>query len=281
MDRLYLFGFLLVFYFTGLAKNNEKVLIRPDRVWVSISRERWETHCKIYDAQGFKGLFEQILYARLHNKKVIWENNDVKNAMIEENIDETEAWIREEDGKVYLLLDGWERYGESSSTTTMTEGLLYDFDAKKGVSYDGISMYQYYEDCPGYYIECVNLVYEIGREGVGEDEVESWKILTFILGDEEEDIPTQSYLIVEGIGLVEYSCLYYADTLLHTSGFNYYNNFYCYMDTSGNVLYPKDFKGELPGGGLAATKEIRRETPAVFHSGDMITALVCGIDVYD
>ncbi|MDE5871157.1 MAG: hypothetical protein K2H22_04315 [Muribaculaceae bacterium] len=258
--------------------NRESFLIRQDRVWLCTSWERSE-HTAKYMKFKESGDFMDKTYTRVSTiKKVIWDYG-MTDIRIEDDIDETEAWMREEDGKVYLLLDGWDPfpYADISPSTGMYEGLLYDFNAKSGSTFDGIAQYRSYENDPGWYWEGSYHVSSIGTEAVGDEEVNVWNVRFSLMGQEE--LSTQVYPIVEGIGIVEYGCLFYAETFDHTSGgSNFYNIFNCCMDLDGNILYPKDYKEELPGGGLPSqvreveTEEVGQNVPIYDIIGRRILA---------
>ena len=189
-------------------------------------------------------------------KKVMW-NYGMTNVRIEDDIDETEAWMREENGKVYLLLDGWNPYpyAESDSPTDPVEGLLYDFNSVDGSTYEGIAQYRSYENDPGWYYEGWYHVSAADTETVGDEEVKSWYVWFGLTKDEDMDRTSKVYRIVEGIGIVEYGGLYYLETYDHTSGHNFYNSFECCLDLDGNIIYPKDYNDALPGGGIPSAVE--------------------------
>ncbi len=227
-------------------------MIRQDRVWLCTSWERGEHTAKYMKFTDSKDFMDKT-YTRVSTiKKVTWDYG-MTNLRIEENIDETEAWMREENGKVYLLLDGWDLNPDmvSSTSTAPYEGLLYDFNAEEGSSYAGITQYRYYENDPGWYSEGLYHVSSIDTATVGDEEVKRWNVRFSLTG--EEEMSTQVFPIVEGIGIVEYGGLFYLETFYLTSGSNFYNIFNCYMDLDGNVLYPKDYTDELPGGGLPSS----------------------------
>ena len=237
-------------------------MIRQDRVWLCSSWERGEHTAKYMKFMDSKDFMDKT-YTRVSTiKKVTWDNN-MTNIIIEEDIDETEAWMREENGKVYLLLEGWDTdHNVSGSSTGLYEGLLYDFNAEDGSSYEGIAQYRSYENDPGWYYEGSYHVSSVGTETVGDKEVKCWNVRFSLKGSEE--LSPQIYRIVEGIGIIEYGGLFYLETYEHTSGgSHFYNIFDCCMDMDGNILYPKDFKDELPGGGLTSSvTAVGMEIPA-------------------
>ena len=238
------------------ARDRENVLILPDRVWLCTSWERDEHTAKYMKFMESKD-FKDKTYTRVSTiKKVMWDYGMI-NVRIEDDIDETEAWMREENGKIYLLLDGWYPYpySDSDSPNDPVEGLLYDFNSVAGSTYGGIAQYRPYENDPGWYYEGWYHVSAVGTETVGDEEVKSWYVRFGLTEDEDMDKSSKAYHIVEGIGIVEYGGLYYLETYDHTSGFNFYNGFECCMDLNGNIIYPKDYNGELPGGGLTSAVE--------------------------
>ena len=228
-------------------------LIRQDRVWLCTSLYLWENTAKYMKFMESKEFMDKT-YTRVSTiKKVTWDYG-MTNIRIEEDIDETEAWMREENGKVYLLLDGWDYYpyADPATSTDLYEGLLYDFNAEDGSTYEGISQYRS-EDDEGWYREGLYHVSGTGTETVGDVEARSWNVWFSPDQEESEDIPTLLYRIVEGVGIVDYGCLYYLETFDHTSGHKFYNGFYCCMDLDGNILYPRDYDEDLPGGGLPSS----------------------------
>ena len=256
MNRLIVLIIVLLPYIGGIvqAGNSGRCFIRQDRVWLCTSWERGENTAKYMKFLDSKDFMDKT-YTRVSTiKKVTWNYGNT-NIRIEDDIDETEAWMREENGKVYLLLNGWEPYPytDSDSSTELYEGLLYDFNAEEGSSFEGTAMYRYYENDPGWYCEGFYHVASIGSDTVGDEEVKCWNVRFSPALEEYGDTSAMSYPIVEGIGIVEYGCLYYAETFDHTSGYNYYNSFNCCMDLDGNILYPMDYNKELPGGGLPSS----------------------------
>ncbi len=255
-------------------------MIRQDRVWLCTSWERGEHTAKYMKFTDSKEFMDKT-YTRVSTiKKVTWDYG-MTNLRIEENIDETEAWMREENGKVYLLLDGWENYQDATSSTDLVEGLLYDFNAEKDSSFPGIAQYCSYEGRQGMYYQGWYHVSAVGSETVGDEEVKCWDVWFGQTKEGEREEPAKLYPVVEGIGIVEYGCLYYAETFDHTSGFNFYNDFCCYMDTDGNILYPKDYNEELPGGGLSSAPVVGMQTESIGYSGKMISAPGCLIEIFD
>ena len=85
---------------------------------------------------------------------------------------------------------------------------------------------------------------------VGDEEVRCQYVGFRPIWEEEWVSPILDYPIIEGIGIVDYGGLFYLETYEHTSGHNNYNGFICCLDPDGNILYPQDYRGELPGGGL-------------------------------
>ena len=127
MNRFFTIVSVLLISLLSFAQdsNNGNVMIRQDRVWVSTGYQ-WNTkehtirYMKFMDTKGFM----DKTYTRVSTvKKVTWTGDGATDMRVEENIDETEAWMREEDGKVYLLLDGWQSYDDSSATA-LSEGLI-------------------------------------------------------------------------------------------------------------------------------------------------------------
>ena len=256
MNRLIVLIIVLLPYIGGIvqAGNSGRCFIRQDRVWLCTSWARGENTAKYMKFMDSKDFMDKT-YTRVSTiKKVTWNYGNT-NIRIEDDIDETEAWMREESGKVYLLLNGWEPYPytDSDSSTELYEGLLYDFNAEEGSSFEGTAMYRYYENDPGWYCEGFYHVASIGSDTVGDEEVKCWNVRFSPALEEYGDTSAMSYPIVEGIGIVEYGCLYYAETFDHTSGDNYYNSFDCCMDLDGNILYPQNYNEELPGGGLPSS----------------------------
>ena len=255
MNRLIVLIIVLLPYIVGVAQdgNSGRCFIRQDRVWLCTSRERGENTAKYMKFKESKE-FHGKSYTRVSTiKKVKWDYG-MTNIRIEEDIDETEAWMREDNGKVYLLLDSWEPspyVDDSVVSTGQYEGVLYDFNADVDSSYDGIAQYRFYENAPGYYFDGFYKVLSVGTATVGGEEVKS-RVVKFYLNGEDEVLP-QVYKIVEGIGIVEYGGLYYLETYEHVSGDNDYNWFDCCMDLDGNILYPMDYNKELPGGGLPSS----------------------------
>lgn len=252
MNRLIIFVSVLIVALTSIAQddNNKNVLIRHDRVWVSrgFQGDKKENTVRYMMFKDSKDFMDKT-YTRVSTiKKVRWTDDDATDIRIEEDIDETEAWMREEDGKVYLLLDGWQSYDDSSSTD-LSEGLLYDFNAERGSSYDCISLFKPYEDTPGNYLAGHNSVLSDWTENVGDQEVKSWDFIFIPPG--VEVLPTMCYEMVEGIGIVDYGCLFYIETHSRHAQ-NYCYHFLCCTDMDGNVIYPVDSNIELPGGGLPA-----------------------------
>ena len=254
MNRFIIFISVFIIFLSAIAQENncENVLIRQDRVWLCTSKNKGEYTAKYMKFMDSNDFMDKT-YTRVSTiKKVTWDFS-MTNIRIEEDIDETEAWMREENGKVYLLLDGWEHDPDmtSDSSTGLYEGLLYDFNAEDGSSYKGISQYRYFENDPGWYCEGSYHVSSVGMETIGDEEMKCWNVRFSLKGQEE--LSTQCFPIVEGIGIVEYGCLYYLETYYLTSGGVYfYNTFDCCMDLDGNILYPKDYNKELPGGGLSS-----------------------------
>ena len=241
-------------FFIAYGGNLDNGLIRQDRVWLCTSWERGEHTAKYMKFMDSKDFMDKT-YTRVSTiKKVMWDYG-MTNIRIEDDIDETEAWMREDNGKVYLLLDGWDPYpyADSESSNGPVEGLLYDFNAEDGSTYEGIAQYRSYENDPGWYYKGFYHVSAVGMETVGDEEVKCLDVWFSPVLEESGDISTKTYRIVEGIGIVEYGCLYYAETFDHTSGNTFYNDFDCYMDQDGNILYPRDYDKELPGGGLTSS----------------------------
>ena len=238
-------------YAATVSADEYKPMIRQDRVWLCTSHELGENTAKYINFKDSKVIMDKT-YTRVSTiKKVTWDFG-MTNIRIEENIDETEAWMREENGKVYLLLDGWEPDPDmnSDSSTGPYEGLLYDFNAEVGSSYEGISQYRRFINDPGRYCEGSYHVSSVGMETVGDEEVKCWNVG---FRPAQDDTYMGSYPIVEGIGIVDYGGLFYLETFDHTLGNNSYNDFGCYMDLDDNILYPKDYNKELPGGGLSSS----------------------------
>ncbi|MDE7350241.1 MAG: hypothetical protein K2N25_04185 [Muribaculaceae bacterium] len=253
---------LLSLFFAGAFPLSAS-FIRQDRVWLCSTQELGEhtaKYMKFMDSKDFMGK----TYTRLSTIKKVKSDFSMTNIRIEEDIDETQAWMREENGKVYLLLDGWEPDPEmySDSSSGLYEGLLYDFNAEDGSSYEGISQYCRYENSTGLYCEGSYLVTSVGTEAVGDEEVKCWNVRFSPKGQEE--LSPQVFPIVEGIGIIDYGGLFYLETFYMTSGgSNFYNSFDCCMDLDGNILYPKDYNKELPGGGLTSSvTEIGQEAVA-------------------
>ncbi|MDE6551680.1 MAG: hypothetical protein K2K98_01770 [Muribaculaceae bacterium] len=237
--------------------------IRQDRVWLCSTQELGEYTAKYMKFMDSRDFMDKT-YTRVSTiKKVTWDFG-MTNIRIEDDIDETEAWMREENGKVYLLLDGWGPDSEmySGSSTDPYEGLLYDFNAVNDSSYEGISQYRHFGNDPGRYCEGSYLVTSVGTETVGDEEVKCWNVKFCPKGQEE--LSPQVFSIVEGIGIIDYGGLFYLETFYMTSGGSiFYNSFDCCMDLDGNILYPKDYNKELPGGGLTSSvTEIGQEAVA-------------------
>ena len=256
--RIFQLSLLSVLLSTAASASADeyKSMIRQDRVWLCTSGKRDEYTAKYMKFMDSKDFMDKT-YTRVSTiKKVTWDYG-MTDIRIEEDIDETDAWMREEDGKVYLLLNGWEPYPytDSDSSTELYEGLLYDFNAEEGSSFEGTAMYRHCEDWTGVYWEGWYHVVGVGTETVAEEDVKSWDVKFSLTKDGERS--TQTYRIVEGIGIVDYNGvyggLYYLESFEHTSGHYFYNGFDCCMDLDGNILYPMDYNKELPGGGLPSS----------------------------
>ncbi len=259
---------------------SENRLIRDDRIWVCTSCER-ERHVAKYMKFMEDGDFGGKTYTRVATiKRVEWLMDDEDNATVENGVDLTEAWMREEDGVVYLLLDGWVPLTDPDEVPDIQEGVLYDFNAPEHATYGAVSQYRSFEGDLGYYLEGENYVCALATDIVGDDEVQCWEIKFRPTGEDYD--PTGPVCpVVEGVGIVEHGCLYYAETYLLTSGFNNYNEFYCYMDSSGNILYPVGMTDELPGGGLTGTPAVQQEVGHIIYDGDLVSCPNASIAVYD
>lgn len=283
MNRLIILIFTIILSIPSIAQdgNYENILIRGDRVWVAeswLKGKRVVKYMKFMEARDF---MDQT-YTRVATiKRVTWTEtlDDITNIEIEDNIDETEGWMREENGKVYLLLDGWVNYTLPDFATDLTEGLIYDFNADDTSTFEGISMYRYYENYPVRYFEGWYRVSSMGKEIVGDEEVKCWDVKFKPLGDNEES--SSAYRIVEGIGIIEYGCLFYIETFEHTSYYNFFNDFCCCLDLDGKILYPKDYDEELPGGGLSSVSEVSNDELTLIYTEKRVSAPGCIIEVYD
>lgn len=255
--------------------------IRNDRVWVSTSWYDGDNVAKYMKFSGERD-FNGLTYSRVATiKRVSWQFGDEKNAIVEEILDDTEAWLREKDGIVYLLLDGWTELDGFESGKQLSEEIIYDFNATEGDSYDAVSLYRMYEGYDGYYILGKNYVETEGKAAVGNDDVRSWEVRFGYDNDGEINFSTGSFPIVDGVGIVYGGCLYYNESFYHASGFFSYNDFYCLLDLNGNVLYPVGEEDLLPGGGLTNIISKTNVDNGITYAGNTVTMKDAQIYVYD
>ena len=144
MNKLYLIIILVGMLASNLPAQNK--LIFENRIWEFFTYKGQE--CKI-EQFCFDGTEQR--YGKEYNKwklikKTEWTTSS-QSEHVETELDSVEALLREENGKVYMLLDGQEvrKYDANQDLLTKSfaasngeEALLYDFTVKKDDSFEDV-----------------------------------------------------------------------------------------------------------------------------------------------
>lgn len=168
-----MYRILLVFLLAGVAKYSscaDNLLISEDKIWEYVSR--WVAENYAIDRYRFDGTqtlngktyhcWKRILHAEWHGEK--YDGVIPDHASVQE-LDELDALMREEDGKVYMNLgDKWVRIYNSSNTTLGPyvlcndhgEVVLYDFNLKKDDYYKGLVTAMWSDDAMGFFQDVIS-----------------------------------------------------------------------------------------------------------------------------
>lgn len=121
-----------------VASASNVQLIRTDRVWESVTQDGYYyfRYMKFDGTLEFNG--KQYSRISTFREIVMDSNNNVRD--YRDNIDETEGYLREEDGVVYTLIEGdSQTYAGGEIRYPLTEETLYNFHCPVGASYDGMT----------------------------------------------------------------------------------------------------------------------------------------------
>ncbi|MBD5263483.1 MAG: hypothetical protein HDS39_05360 [Bacteroides sp.] len=255
-----------------------KPMIRYDRVWECYSTCDGKDY-NTYKCMRFDGTEEingKIYHRLVTFKKRLMGYDQEKGAIVKEMMDcyEHEGYLREEDGKVFTLIEGTDdsftdAWGTMSGCLYIPtdsypenkgcgEYLLYDFNMEENQIYDAISFVTGGAWNNRFAVLNVSYVEIDGEECkmmyvCSEDQLEYY---------ETYDTPYSYYPgIVEGIGAIEYGCLNYHEFMDHLTRLYAHNYFTCLYDLDGNVIYPTD--PEYLGydyGSFASVKDMTDDT---------------------
>lgn len=270
---------LMLAYAFSASAEEYKSMIRYDRVWQCYSTLDG-TDEDTYKCMRFDGT-EEIngkTYHRLVTfKKRIMDYDPETGPIVKQMVDclEHEGYLREENGKVYTLIEdmedprtdtrdpslGWlyiPGNSDSDGNKKYSEYLLYDFNIEENGIYDGISF------VTG---SAWNNRFAILNVSYVEIDGEEYKKMYVCPEDELEyhetyDTPYSSYQsIVEGIGAIGYGCLNYHEFIDWPLRLYAHNYFTCLYDMDGNVIYSEDpeyFGFEY--GSFASVKNMAEDT---------------------
>lgn len=273
---------LMLAYAFSASAEEYKSMIRYDRVWQCYSTLDG-TDEDTYKCMRFDGT-EEIngkTYHRLVTfKKRIMDYDPETGPIVKQMVDclEHEGYLREENGKVYTLIEdmedprtdtrdpslGWlyiPGNSDSDGNKKYSEYLLYDFNIEENGIYDGISF------VTG---SAWNNRFAILNVSYVEIDGEEYKKMYVCPEDELEyhetyDTPYSSYQsIVEGIGAIGYGCLNYHEFIDWPLRLYAHNYFTCLYDMDGNVIYSEDpeyFGFEY--GSFASVKNMAEDTGEV------------------
>lgn len=267
-------------------------LVNYDRVWESVSLDWFHGPVKYMKFDGAEEINGKTYHRIVTFKKTMVDNGEVVDDGNEYPMDvyEIEGYVREEDGKVYALVVGYDEGslftgmpyypGHPYEDCEMTEQLIYDFSLGEGGSFDAFAcsavggyMFKFTVDSKTTVSvdgqDCVKFTMEAGiQDDYGENH----------FGDIE---------IVEGVGSVNRGCLLYNEFFYCPTKPKFFNYFNRLFDGEGNVLYKSqdalDFL-DLPTEGIFSSVEYL-PSPEVIHIYDGNIYFgeggkSCSIDIY-
>lgn len=268
-------------------------IIRPDRVWESISGEYGPFTVKYMKFDGTEDFLGRSYHNIVTFKKSIVDlripDEDSQYEFIND-ICEHEGYIREEDGKVYTLVME-DPYAPNHSGLIfiphqsynddyiLTERLIYDFGSSEGECYDAFSNVT----SDG---EVFNFM-TIGRTTVTVDNQEC--VMIDMCPTEFADKYNTSYKVVEGIGPINNGCLNYTEFITNPTRPWEYNYFNRLFDSNGNEIYrnqedcinfnlPNDIFNSVETLGLGKDYFIARSNDKICYGDDTMDN---AINIYD
>lgn len=260
MKKLILF-ILGLYCSTYLAIATENKLIRLDRVWElnslfydydEIEHGNNPIGVMNYTKFGYPEIIDGKEYYPVITFKKVY--NDIINSTIEirDNLNLVQAWLREENGKVFMHID------ETMTNTfidipdeykNLNEGIIYDFNATEGDSYIGLTMRceQDWDDS-NKPIDYAFVSYRVTKVEIIEIENTPHKVQTVVVeySDNGDLYQTREYKIIEGIGILEYGGLFYLETMFNTSDMRSYFQFCRYFNNKGDLLYGEEYPEKTP-----------------------------------
>ena len=249
---------IMLAYAFSTSAEEYKSMIRYDRVWQCYSTldgKDYDTYkCMRFD--GTEEINGKIYHRLVTFKKRIMDYDQETGPIVKQIEDclEHEGYLREEDGKVFTLIEATDNslsdeWGISrgvlylpettdpGTNKVYSEYLLYDFNMEENGSYDGISFVTGGAWSNRFAVLNVSYVEIDGEECkmmyvCPEDQLEY---------HETYDTPYSSYQgIVEGIGAIGEGCLNYHEFIDWPTRLYAHNYFTCLYDMDGNVIYSDD-----------------------------------------
>ncbi len=254
------FLFFVVLNSVSVSADEYKSMIRYDRVWECFSTLDGKDYDTI-KCMRFDGT-EEIngkIYHRIvtfKRSQMISYDYDTEEASYEtEDCLEHEGYMREEDGKIYTLVE--KKHSKYTNDEGWSSYLLYIPDSFENVSHPNCEECLLYDMnvMEGDYFGCVSFIESLGwndsfkvlNVSYTEIDGEKCKMMYVCTEDKVEyhetyDTPYYWYHpIVEGIGAVEKGCLNYHEFIDHPSRMYAHNYFSRLLDMDGRVIYPIDF----------------------------------------
>ncbi len=222
------------------ADGEYKSMIRYDRIWEHVSydwSDRDVYHVRFDGSEEFNGkTYHRLVCFR---KASYGYDSAAKPYLFDVNNDYYlhEGYLREEDGKVYTLLEIYDRNGNDSpyiclctdldeynKNYTIEERLLYDFTCKEGESYKALHLES---NLVG------EMIYEVKSVDLVEIQGEPHRIFRVIADGNE----TMVEPIIEGVGIVSYGCLTTINFLYRRTCPCMNHIFNRLLSSDGEVLY--------------------------------------------